>query len=135
MSDFGMCFGCGNFKEVKLFNASPYCKECEPNPDPKPEKEKKVYKLRPLSKKRNKQNNDYLKKRREYLLRHKECKPNEEGCEGEANQIHHMKGREGGLLTDETYFLECCNNCHRLIEDNPEWAINMGYSVSRTKTN
>jgi hypothetical protein len=50
---------------------------------------------------------------------------------GVATEIHHMKGRMGKLLIDERYFLAVSREGHIKIGDNPEWAMEMGYSLSR----
>lgn len=54
-----------------------------------------------------------------------------EGCVHKATQIHHKKGRIGDALYND--FLAICEDCHRKVEENPEWAKENGYSVSRIK--
>lgn len=92
-------------------------------------KEKKVYRIKPASKKRAKQNREYSKVRKEYLIAHPKCEV--KGCRFIANEVHHIKGRIGDLLTDERYFLAVCNEHHKQIESSPEWAKEKGYSQSR----
>ena len=48
-----------------------------------------------------------------------------------ATQIHHKKGRIDELLTDVRFFLAVSDAGHKKIEANPEWAYEMGYSLSR----
>lgn len=43
-------------------------------------------------------------------------------CLKSATQIHHMRGRTGGLLCDTRYWLAVCQDCHRYIEDHKKWA-------------
>lgn len=80
----------------------------------------------------------YKKARREYLEAHRCCEAKLTGCmiptlnyEALGLQIHHKKGRLGELLFDKRYFLAVCQNCHSYIENNPEFAISHGYSLSR----
>lgn len=85
--------------------------------------------MRTRSVKRAKQEREYSKLRKEYLLRYTTCAVN--GCNNESTEIHHQKGRIGDLLTDTKYFLPVCPVCHTLIELHPIWAKNCGYSLSR----
>lgn len=59
-----------------------------------------------------------------------------------ANQIHHKKGKIGyaddwarqnniPLLIDTRYFLAVNFDGHRKIEENPNWAKEMGFSIDR----
>lgn len=52
----------------------------------------------------------------------------------QTNQVHHKKGRIGSLLLDQRYWLAVSDEGHREIELNPDWAKEMGYSLSRLKT-
>lgn len=45
--------------------------------------------------------------------------------------IHHKKGRTGSLFLDETYWVALSREGHRHVEENPEWAKENGYSLSR----
>ena len=70
----------------------------------------------------------YQKQRNEYLKEHPLCQV----CHGKpSSEIHHRKGRDGNNLFQ--YFLAVDHECHRKIEENPEWAKEMGYSISRLK--
>lgn len=84
--------------------------------------------MRKVSKKRAKQLREYSKKKKDFLSKNPLCAV----CGRPADQIHHKKGREGELLNDETFWLPLEIFCHRKIEDNPEWAKEMGYSLNRT---
>lgn len=105
-------------------------------PYPKPEKkEKKKQKgINPISKKRQRENTEYLKLRQIFLESNKAC----ESCGGPADQVHHKKGRQGvvdekqiPLLIDIRFFMPVCAKCHRKIEDFPEWAKEKGFSLNR----
>jgi hypothetical protein len=45
--------------------------------------------------------------------------------------VHHKKGRLGKLLLDTRFWLAVSRKGHKRIEVNPEWAKQMGYSLSR----
>lgn len=98
-------------------------------PDPKKgqEEKKKPGKIRPLSKKREKENKEYLEKRLKFL-EGKFCPVTGD----KATQVHHKKGRIGKLLLDEEFWLAVSAKGHKKIEENPEWAKKMGYSLNRT---
>lgn len=95
-----------------------------------PKKKKKFYRIRHTAVKRAVEKKDYLELRISYLRTHKMC---ECGCGRWATEIHHKKGKIGKLLTDTRFFLAVCRRCHRRIGDEPQWAIEMGYSISRHK--
>jgi len=75
------------------------------------------------------------KKRGEYNLlatQYKKDNPTCKVCEvNPTTDIHHVKGRVGPLLCDVNYFLNVCRTCHTKIEENPEWAKEMGYVMNR----
>lgn len=83
-----------------------------------------------VSPKRAKENQEYLKLRDEYLIAYPSCEV--EDCHNRATSIHHMKGRENGLLLDVKYFLAVCQDCHTKITTDSNWAVNNGYSILRT---
>ena len=92
--------------------------------------EKKIFKKnRRRSKKGQKEDRQYLIKRLQFL-----AQPRNQRCPitGQmTTEIHHKKGRVGKLLLDQNYWLAVSREGHRKIEENPEWAKEMGYSVSR----
>lgn len=68
----------------------------------------------------------YKDLRKEYLSNHPVC----EVCGTKpANEIHHKRGRIGENLFKD--FLAVDRECHIRIEENPEWAKEMAYSLSR----
>lgn len=84
--------------------------------------------MRHLSIKRQKQQRLYSVLRRQFLEDKEVC----EVCKvGQATEVHHKKGRIGDLLTDERFFLAVCRFCHQKLEEFPEWAKKVGYSISR----
>jgi hypothetical protein len=85
--------------------------------------------LKRVSKKRRAVNADYSERRDIFLGLHDCCQV--ENCTNESAHIHHLKGRDGANLLDETTWLACCPICHRRIHDNPAWAYEKGYLISR----
>lgn len=84
----------------------------------------------------------YLKVKNEFLNKpeNKRCRVNPKKA---AVDVHHMKGRKGyadqeskergiKLLWDVRFFLPVSRTAHTQIEDNPEWAKDKGYSLTRT---
>lgn len=98
-------------------------------PDAKSEK-KPIAKVSDKEKDRLK---EYRKVRKAYLITHPKCEV--KGCQKVAMEVHHKKGRIGDLLIDTSTFMAVCDEHHRLIEDNPQWAKEQGYSSSRLKPN
>jgi hypothetical protein len=74
--------------------------------------------IRPVSKKRQKDNKEYTRLMKEFLLEHPKCTV----CHGAATEIHHSCGRQGKRLTDVKFFKQLCSPCHRRVHDNPQWA-------------
>lgn len=84
--------------------------------------------MRKYSKKRAKQNLGYGTISYLYITEHPLC----EACGSWPScEIHHMKGRIGDNLTNTKFFLAVCRLCHIKIENNPAWAREQGYSLSR----
>lgn len=91
---------------------------------------RKAHQIKRRSEKRAKQEREYASRRKKFLAR-----PENQRCrvfpELRATEVHHMKGRVGDLLLDEHYWLPVSREGHENIELNPEWAKQMGFSVSR----
>ena len=83
--------------------------------------------LRPVSKKRAKQNKEYSQARMEYLSANSMC----EVCGKKAGQIHHKRGRFGDRLNKKEYFMAVCMACHNWIHNNPLEAYAKGYLLLR----
>ena len=96
------------------------------------EKPKKQPKPIPkVSEKRKAESREYTIKRLQFL-----AQPENQKCPvtGEqATEIHHKAGRCGDLYLDTNYWLAVSRNGHIKIENSPEWAKEMGYSISRLK--
>lgn len=90
---------------------------------------KKPKPLRKVSKKRIEENKEYSAVAKKYLELFPICEV--ENCDNKSEQIHHVAGRLGNLLTDTDNFLAVCGICHQYIELNPLWAKEHGYSKTR----
>ena len=122
---YGKCQGCKNLRIVTVKGGAQHCEECRP-----PDIVKKIYKgARRNTPKRTRQNANYLKLRREYLLKNSTCECL--NCFKDSDQIHHKQGREGALLDDPNNFLAVFHSCHEWIELNPIQAKKKGYSITR----
>lgn len=124
-----ICSFCGDL--VVLWKANPKaCKDCwakHKGSYVAPSKPSK--KIKSISNNRLKDLSEYRYVRDNYLGEHKVCEnPN---CSNPSEDLHHAKGRVGGLLTDVRYFKALCRRCHRWVEDNPEEAKALGLSLSR----
>lgn len=74
---------------------------------------------------------EYAKIRKAWLPLHAACEAKLKGCQGAANQVHHMAGRGGDLLTDTDKWLACCHNCHTWITEHSAEAVALGLSLRR----
>lgn len=93
-------------------------------------KGKKNKRISPVSQKQLDRLAKYRPIRDKYLKEHPECEVHD--CNKSSTNIHHKKGREGSLLWDADFFLACCETCHpKRIHENPEWAYEYGYLISR----
>lgn len=84
--------------------------------------------LRKVSKKRAKENREYLKLRAEFLKARPYCEIFEPCCTRKATEIHHVNGRNGKRLLDMNQCLPTCRSCHRFITDNKKYAQEMGFT-------
>ncbi len=84
--------------------------------------------LKQVSQKRKSENAQYLRQRWVFLIANPICG----GCVARkinpapSNQVHHMAGREGELLCDESWWLACCADCHTWIHANMNAARELG---------
>ena len=90
---------------------------------------KKGY-IKKVSKKMGKTTRSYSKQRKEFLLDHPMCHAKIYNCTLRAIEVHHKQGRDKYHL-DQATWLPVCRNCHNWIENNPEDAIELGYSLTR----
>lgn len=129
-------------------------------PCDKPEKQKKIYTIPKVSKKRaaaissgefkpkpkkpikpkagykiKPRSDKRAKQEKEYSklsAQYKKEHPVCERCRSKTTtDIHHKAGRVGKLLTDITNFIALCRWCHKWAEENPAAAKEEGISLSR----
>ena len=95
-----------------------------------PPAKKPKKRIPPMSKKRERENKEYLRLRKEFLGAHPYC----EACQivwskwlpvHPATDVHHMEGRGVNFLRVEMW-LPVCRKCHRWIHDNPSEARRLG---------
>lgn len=98
-----------------------------------PDEKKAEKPIAKMSDKRKDQEKIYRKKAKAYLVAHPKCEV--KGCNRVSEDLHHKAGRVGDLLTNEKYFMAVCRDHHTQIEQDPVWAKEQGYSISRLKNN
>ncbi|QQU04200.1 hypothetical protein [Myroides odoratus] len=85
--------------------------------------------IKPISDKRKTEIQQYTILRKEFL-----SDPKNQICpitKQPTTDVHHKKGRVGSLFLDTRYWLAVSREGHRIIEENPEWAKENGYSLNR----
>ena len=63
------------------------------------------------------------------------CEARTPDCRGAIDQVHHRKGRDGGLVDDESLLLGVCWACHNYIHDRPSLSYQTGWMVKRNGEN
>ncbi len=109
----------------------------------RPKKEKKMYRIKPVSEKRREINKVYEPRAKAFReanprcvinspeCRNREAEPGKRTTEG----VHHVQGKvTTDLLLDESLWLPACNRCNTYIEDHPQWAYANGFKL-RTHSN
>ena len=87
------------------------------------------YQIKKVSEKRKLEDIEYKRLRLEFL-----SKPENKICpimKTETTDVHHKKGRIGKLYLDTTFWIALSREGHRMVEENPEWAKENGYSFDR----
>jgi hypothetical protein len=132
-----LCDGCGDTRMIwKNHEGNRYCKYCWSRKQtmtkgklPTTRKQKPIAQRSP---KRMSQEREYSKLRQSFLLSSPLCQAKLQNiCTTHATDVHHMQGRIGNLLTDETKFLAVCRQCHTWIEEHPAQAKELGFSITR----
>jgi len=127
---------CGNISENRDTGECASCGSARRKAERMQVKEKKP--INKVSEKRKPQLKEYAALREKFLL-NKWCAVHGRNCI--PTDLHHAKGRigvnEDGLpmLLDVRYFVAVCREAHKMIEENPEYAKEKGYSFSRLATN
>lgn len=131
ISDTGPCQNPDCDGEYKLYKTtdpkycSPACLyKCKPPPEKKPQAP-----IPRRSKKRAAQEAVYNQLVKAFL-----AKPENQICpvtKKKSVEVHHKKGREGILLLAVEFWMAVSREGHNQIHDNPEWAYEKGYMLSR----
>lgn len=94
-------------------------------------KQKKVYKIRPFSKKRAKENRKYSVLSKKFIEENPLCMINSPVCIGIAQGVNHTKGRGNNELMDVSTWEPSCNPCNGYCESHDKWARDNGHKISR----
>jgi hypothetical protein len=86
--------------------------------------------LSPRSKKRAAQERTYSKRRRLFLEAWPTCQ-HPDVCGSPATDVHHMAGRDGDRLLDESRWIALCRPHHEHVTAHPALAIAQGVSYPR----
>lgn len=91
-------------------------------------------KISKVSPKREEINKEYFKLAEDFKTQNSECYAKIKNiCTGKTDDVHHKKGR-GRYMNNPDYFLAVCRSCHIFITNNPQIAIEKGWSESRLAT-
>lgn len=129
-----LCNGCNQLEYIwKKEGQQKFCKTCWSGQTKGKKSIKPTVKkpLSPRSSKQQKLEALYSILRNKYLQHHPYCEAHLPGCQINASDIHHKKGRTGDLMLDDTEFLAVCRMCHGWIETHPEEAKVLDLSKSR----
>lgn len=118
-------------EEYIVFAQELKTKKSAPKPLKKTPIEKKAYTIPQYTEKRKKQLDEYAKLREQFLKENPICEARLKNCSEEATDIHHMEGKENGLLLKVESFKAVCRHCHIIITEQSRMAIDLGLSKSR----
>ena len=82
-----------------------------------------------FSKKRSKENAEYLRERKIFLR-----DPQNQICpitRQQTNQVHHKKGRRDSMLLKQEFWLAVSQEGHDYIHDNAGWSYENGYLIKQ----
>jgi len=101
---------------------SPFCRRVK--------KVKKIYRLRPFSKKRADINKVYSVEAKKFREENPLCRINSPVCIINTQGVHHVKGKATvQLLMDKKFWKPSCNPCNGYIEDHSQWAQENGHKI------
>lgn len=86
--------------------------------------------IKPVAPKRAAELAEYSKLKAQYIAIHQICEV--VGCNRQAVDIHHQKGRENDLLLDTNFWMAICREHHIYYTENSKEAIEQGISHLRT---
>jgi hypothetical protein len=96
-------------------------------------KEKKVYVIPHQSKKRVKDQREYVKIVKEAAKVDDRCKIKSPDCTGKMEGLNHKQKRSPKNLLMITNLERACNACNNFVENNTAWAKANGHLISRFK--
>lgn len=91
----------------------------------------KPYRIPKVSVKQGRENREYGKAASRFKKNNPVCQARLECCKGFTEETHHMAGRIGANMLDESLWLAVCRPCHEWIERFPLKAKAMGLSLRR----
>jgi hypothetical protein len=130
------CDGCGEQRFIwKNELGKRYCKYCWSRRQTMTVKVKPTKKQKPLatrSLKRAKQEREYSRLRKDFLLQREACEAHLQGiCTHNSTDVHHIAGRSGDRLNDTSKWMAVCRSCHTWIEEHPVEATEKGFRESK----
>jgi len=85
----------------------------------------KAKRIRSVSVRRAAQLREYAKLKAKWIKDNPTCMCY--GCTAPTEDVHHMRGRIGGLLNDQRWWLPVCRAHHEWIHRHPDTARKLGY--------
>jgi hypothetical protein len=130
-----LCYSCDTEQVIwKNHKGNKYCKICwfkiKAEDNFKSNYYRKYKKPQAKSVKMQEKDRAYTIIRKSFLSENPVCNAGLPGCTVQATEVHHKKGRGKYHLVVDTW-LPVCRSCHQWIEENPQEAIELGYSISR----
>lgn len=89
--------------------------------------------VKKVSEKRKVEQKEYVKIVKEMMKVSDRCEIREEGCQGKASGLHHMKKRSPATFLDKSFLKRACDSCNAWCELHPLEAIERGHSISKHK--
>ena len=139
-SKLKLCAGCDRMKIIwKNVEGKRYCQQCsigvaklDVRAKPTRAVPSRSTRIKQVSDKRQKLLVAYKTLQEVYKKTHKMCEAKLPGCTLVGQDVHHMAGKASDeLYIDTTQWLFVCRHCHRIIEENPVMAKELGLSKSR----
>jgi len=84
-----------------------------------------------VSEKRKAEKKEYVKIVAEMIKSDPFCEIREDGCQGKATGLHHMKKRSPATYLDKRFLKRACDNCNAWVELHPLEAMQKGHSISK----
>lgn len=98
-----------------------------------PVEKKKVKAIAPRSKKRIKEQKQYVDIVKEMMAVNNLCEIKEPNCDTIASGLHHKIKRSPKTFLDRNNLIRACSSCQLWVELHPVESIAKGYSISKFK--